>query len=212
MNRAKRNSIDITPEKLSWAGGGFLIGFASSLILTYFMWIQPLSGDLADRRKDVARREEVLAEQARALEAMKQGANAEMFKLVADVNDFNSRARAIEAKLHEQEVDLTGAATSHVVVALLAILGLLGYAAFVSRDTNASAAYAMQTAVSLLPALSRGIRDAQGGERLAAAPVAPAALGEVENAEGMRQTRDDTPSPSPSGDGGSSPGGGTSSS
>jgi hypothetical protein len=82
-----------------------------------------------------------------------------MRKWITAVDEQNVRFAEIQSLLHKQEIALTGPATTEMVIALLAVLLVFGFVAWMIRDSNAEAARTLQSAIAVLPTLKDVIRN-----------------------------------------------------
>src|SRR5205823_1996407 len=82
----------------------------------------------------------------------------ELRKWVATLDEQNVRFAEIERRLHGQEVELGGTPVGYLLIALFALLGTVGFVAWMVRDGNADAARTLENASAVLPSLAASLR------------------------------------------------------
>lgn len=137
-----------------WASNPFLwalVGFLAAMIFCEFTWVRPLRAQLDAREKSLQEWERINRQEREAIATIKTISTDELKKWVATVDEQNKRFAELQSKLHQQEVELAGSATSYIVIAAIAIAAVIGLVVFWLRDANASAATTLENVASLAP-------------------------------------------------------------
>jgi CspA family cold shock protein len=133
---------------------GLCVGFS----FCYVSMVRPLFVRLDQREESLQEWERINRMERETLATMKSVGAEEMRKWVATLDEQNSRFAVLQAQLHRQELQLTGPATSYLVFALLAVIVVIGFTAWMIRDGNADAARTLHSAVAVLPALRKAVK------------------------------------------------------
>jgi len=134
---------------------GGLIGFA----LCWSSMVRPLKVHLDEREAALHEWERINRTEREAVANIKTISTESMRKWITAVDEQNVRFAEIQSLLHKQEIALTGPATTEMVIALLAVLLVFGFVAWMIRDSNAEAARTLQSAIAVLPTLKDVIRN-----------------------------------------------------
>lgn len=137
-----------------WASNPFLwalVGFCAAMIFCEFTWVRPLRAQLDAVEKSRQEWERINRQEREAIATIKTISTDELKKWVATVDEQNKRFAELQSKLHQQEVELAGPATSFIVIAAIAIATVIGLIVFWLRDANATAATTLENVASLAP-------------------------------------------------------------
>lgn len=154
MNPYLEKVIEAFRNPVFCAGLAVIFGFT----MCYVTMVRPLQVRLDKREEALLEWERINRLEREAVGTMKTISTEEMRKWVATLDEQNTRFTSLQSKLHKQELELTGPATSYLVIALLAVVSVAGFAAWMIRDDNADAARTLQNAVALLPSLRESIK------------------------------------------------------
>jgi len=138
------------------------VGLALGLILCWWFMVRPLEARLAAREKSLQEWERINRMERESIANIKTINIEEFRKWVSTLDEQNTRYAELQTILHKQEIELTGPATTHLFIALIAVLGTVGFAAWMVRDSNADAARTLNNAVAVLPSLREALRDRLG--------------------------------------------------
>uniref|UniRef100_A0A7C4QP03 Cold shock domain-containing protein n=1 Tax=Schlesneria paludicola TaxID=360056 RepID=A0A7C4QP03_9PLAN len=137
-----------------WTSNPFLwglVGFCAAMIFCEFTWVRPLRAQLDAREKSLQEWERINRQEREAIATIKTISTEELKKWVATMDEQNKRFAELQSKLHQQEIELTGPATSYILIASVVILAVIGLVVFWLRDANASAATTLENVASLAP-------------------------------------------------------------
>lgn len=134
---------------------GLLLGF-------FFCWwflVRPLEARLDAREKAIQEWERINRMEREAIGHIKTINIEELRKWVATLDEQNTRYAELQTLLHRQEIALTGPATTHLLIALITVMGTVGFVAWMMKDSNADAARTLSNAVAVLPSLREALED-----------------------------------------------------
>ena len=140
---------------------GFL-GLAFGVILCWWFMVRPLEARLDARERSLQEWERINRMEREAIADIKTINIEELRKWVSTLDEQNTRYAELQTILHKQEIELTGPATTHLFIALIAVMGTVGFAAWMVRDSNADAARTLNNAVAVLPSLREALRARSG--------------------------------------------------
>lgn len=135
-----------------------LLGLAAGFLLCWCFIVNPLATRLDAREKSLQEWERINRMEREAIANIKTINIEELRKWVATLDEQNTRYTELQALLHKQELALTGPATTHLYIALIAVLGTVGFVSWIMRDVNADAARTLHNAVAVLPSLREAIQ------------------------------------------------------
>lgn len=138
------------------------VGLALGLILCWWFMVRPLEARLDAREKALQEWERINRMERESIANIKTINIEELRKWVSTLDEQNTRYAELQTILHKQEIELTGPATTHLFIALIAVLGAVGFAAWMVRDSNADAARTLNNAVAVLPSLREALRVRSG--------------------------------------------------
>jgi cold shock protein len=147
-----KNSVRNNPVALG------LIGLASGFLLCWWFIVNPLAARLDAREKAVQEWERINRMEREAIANIKTINIEELRKWVSTLDEQNTRYAELQTLLHKQELALTGPATTHLYIALIAVLGTVGFVSWMMRDGNADAARTLHNAVAVLPSLREALQ------------------------------------------------------
>jgi cold shock CspA family protein len=139
-----------------------LVGLALGAILCWWFMVRPLETRLDAREKTLQEWERINRMERESIANIKTINIEELRKWVSTLDEQNTRYAELQTILHKQEIELTSPATTHLFIALIAVLGTVGFAAWMVRDSNADAARTLNNAVAVLPSLSEALRSRLG--------------------------------------------------
>ena len=139
-----------------------LAGLALGSILCWWFMVRPLEARLDAREKSLQEWERINRMERESIANIKTINIEELRKWVSTLDEQNTRYAELQTILHKQEIELTGPATTHLFIALIAVLGTVGFAAWMVRDSNADAARTLNNAVAVLPSLQEALRARLG--------------------------------------------------
>ncbi|HEU5116961.1 MAG TPA: hypothetical protein VFT74_09830, partial [Isosphaeraceae bacterium] len=130
--------------------------------------VRPLEANLNARETALQEWERINRMEREAVSDIKTINIGELRKWVSTLDEQNTRYAELQMLLHRQELAMTGPATTHLVIALLVVVGAVGFVTWMIRDGNADAARTLYSAVAVLPSLSEALHA-----RLEETPVSP---------------------------------------
>jgi cold shock protein len=149
----KSGSLPIR-SNAQWLNSPFLwglVGFCAAMIFCEFTWVRPLRAQLNAREKSLQEWERINRQEREAIATIKTISTEELKKWVATLDEQNKRFAELQSKLHQQEIELTGPATSYILIASVVILAVIGLVVFWLRDANAAAATTLENVAALAP-------------------------------------------------------------
>ena len=136
-----------------------IVGAAVGFFICWSTVARPLVGHLDQREKSLHEWERINRQEREAIANIHTISTEELRKWVSTLDEQNTRYAQLQTLLHKQELSLLGPATTHLWIALSAVLGVVGFAAWMIRDSNADAARTLQNAVAVLPSLREALRE-----------------------------------------------------
>jgi CspA family cold shock protein len=136
-----------------------IVGAALGFLLCWSTIVRPLVLHLDQREKSLHEWERINRQEREAIASIKMIGTEELRKWVSTLDEQNTRYAQLQSTLHKQELSLVGPATVHLWISLIAVLGMVGFALWMMRDSNADAARTLQSAVAILPSLRESLRD-----------------------------------------------------
>jgi cold shock CspA family protein len=127
------------------------VGFCAAMIFCELTWVRPLRAQLDAREKSLQEWERINRQEREAIAAIKTISTEELKKWVDTMDEQNKRFAELQSRLHQQEIELAGPATSFILIASLVVVAVIGLVAFWLRDANASAATTLENVASLAP-------------------------------------------------------------
>jgi hypothetical protein len=149
-----KNGSPPTLGQRQWATNPFLwglVGFCAAMIFCEFTWVRPLRAQLDSREKSLQEWERINRQEREAIATIKTISTEELRKWVATMDDQNKRFSELQSKIHQQEIELTGPATSFIIIAAIVILAVIALVVFWLRDANAAAATTLENVAALAP-------------------------------------------------------------
>ena len=137
-----------------WAIGGLVLGF----FLCWWNMVLPLEVRLDAREKSLQEWERINRMEREAIANIKTINIEQLRKWVSTLSEQNARYTELLTLLHKQELALNGLATTHLWIALIAVVGTAAYVSWIVKDSNADAARTLYNAVAILPSLKEAIQ------------------------------------------------------
>ncbi len=138
-----------------------LIGLLTGFFFCWWYLVRPLEARLDAREKAIQEWERINRMEREAIANIKTINIEELRKWVATLDEQNTRYTKLQSLLHKQELALTGPATTHLYISLVAVIGTMGFVAWMMRDSNADAARTLNNAVAVLPSLREALQARQ---------------------------------------------------
>jgi len=148
-----------------------LIGMAAGFFVCWIFMVRPLMVHLDAREKALHEWERINREEREAIATIKSIGVEELRKWVSTLDEQNTRYAELQTFLHKQELELVGPATTHLVIALTAVLSVFLFVGWMMRDSNADAARTLHNAIAVLPALRESIEHQIASQRTVAPGV-----------------------------------------
>lgn len=148
------NSGQSSNGGMNWLGNPFvcgLVGFCAAMIFCEVTWVRPLRATLDAREKSLHEWAQINSQERQTIASIKTTSAEELKKWVAIVNEQNTRFAQIQSKLHQQQIELTGPATSYIIIAAVVIIAVIALVVFWLRDANAGAATTLENVAALAP-------------------------------------------------------------
>lgn len=136
-----------------------IVGASVGFFLCWSTMVRPLVVHLDQREKSLHEWERINRQEREAIADIKTIGTEELRKWVSTLDEQNTRYAQLQSLLHKQELSLVGPATTHLWISLFAVLGVVGFAMWMMRDSNADAARTLHSAVAVLPSLREALRD-----------------------------------------------------
>lgn len=136
-----------------------IVGASVGFFLCWSTMVRPLVVHLDQREKALHEWERINRQEREAIADIKTIGTEELRKWVSTLDEQNTRYAQLQSLLHKQELSLVGPATTHLWISLIAVLGVVGFAMWMMRDSNADAARTLHNAVAVLPSLREALRD-----------------------------------------------------
>jgi cold shock CspA family protein len=131
-----------------------LIGLAIGFFFCWHLMVRPLQANLEAREKSLQEWERINRMERETIATIKAMNIDELRKWNATLDEQNTRFAHLQRVLHQQELAMTtGPSLSYIIIALIAVLGVVGFVAWMVRDGNADAARTLNDAVAVLPHL-----------------------------------------------------------
>jgi cold shock CspA family protein len=121
------------------------------MIFCEFNWVRPLRAHLDARERSLQDWERINRQERETIATIKTLSTEEVRKWVATLDEQNQRFSDLQNKLHHQEIELTGPATSYIIIAAVVTVAVIGLVVFWLRDANAAAATTLENVVVLAP-------------------------------------------------------------
>lgn len=135
-----------------------IVGASVGFFLCWSTMVRPLVVHLDQREKALHEWERINRQEREAIADIKTIGTEELRKWVSTLDEQNTRYAQLQSLLHKQELSLVGPATTHLWISLIAVLGVVGFAMWMMRDSNADAARTLHSAVAVLPSLREALR------------------------------------------------------
>lgn len=136
-----------------------IVGASVGFFLCWSTMVRPLVVHLDQREKALHEWERINRQEREAIADIKTIGTEELRKWVSTLDEQNTRYAQLQSLLHKQELSLVGPATTHLWISLIAVLGVVGFAMWMMRDSNADAARTLHSAVAVLPSLREALRE-----------------------------------------------------
>lgn len=149
---------------MTTAAASGLLGVVLGFLFCWYVFVRSLTAGVEARDRSLREWEEVNRIEREKIAAIQMLSAEEMRRWVAAVDAQNTSFAELQQRLHRQELELVGPAYTQLGLAVLALVGVAGFVAWMVRDANAEAARTLESAVAVLPALHEAIRTAHGSE------------------------------------------------
>ena len=130
---------------------GIIIGFVLALIFCYYTWVRDLQVHLVAKEKALNEWAEINRQERATVATLKGMSADELRRWVASVDEQNTSMMSMQRRLHQLELSLTGPGTTYIIIAVCALLGVVGLVVFWLRDANREAATTLENVAALAP-------------------------------------------------------------
>lgn len=150
-----------------------LLGLIVGFLFCWFVFVRSLAASLDAREEALQEWERLHRIEREKIAAIETLSADEMRSWVAALDEQNATFAELQQLLHQQELDLVGPPYAQLALAVVSLLGVSGFVAWMYRDSNADAARTLDNAVAVLPSLRRAMQSRQA-ELLAPTSMPPA--------------------------------------
>jgi hypothetical protein len=137
----------------SWSAGsvlsGILLGFAVALVYCWFTWARPMQASLDACEQSLQEWAKINMLERQNVSAVKDLSVDELRRWVATLDEQNQRFMALESRVHQQELDLIGPATSYLIIAACVVFGVVILLVYWLRDGNQAAVTTLENLAAL---------------------------------------------------------------
>jgi hypothetical protein len=137
----------------SWSPGsvlsGILLGFAVALVYCWFTWARPMQVSLDACEQSLQEWAKINMLERQNASAIKGLSVDELRRWVATLDEQNQRFMALESRVHQQELDLIGPATSYLFIAACVVFGVVILLVYWLRDGNQAAVTTLENLAAL---------------------------------------------------------------
>jgi hypothetical protein len=147
MNQSHSEGVPSRPWRAMLLG--FVAGFAAALIYCWIGWVRPMQVNLDGRDQSLQEWARMNLAERESLTAVKNASVDELRTWVATLSAQNERFAELERRLHQQELELAGPATTYLLLAACVVVGVISLVVYWLRDSNQAAVTTLENLAAI---------------------------------------------------------------